>query len=370
MKLDTVFKVLWVRLLLVAGILSNLFSMYISYENHSLQGLLISAFTLVLFAVFIGMSLVIEMKIDHLGYLDALPMDKQYQLARQWIDENTASFKLMYPEITGIFAGRKNIKGKRLKTVAVVLQVSKKGAAGKDFPHYVEIANYRIPTDVQQAGFATPLSLSPASGISRKDDTMFGTLGIPLTKDGEIFYMSCYHVYCNEELANGQISVSNANDDLISPCFKELNGSASQLAGRLLEGCLTDFLDIAIMKPETNISPVYVDLPGPVFYRTLTKSDENNIFLRFKGNGSKSVCEGKLRNIFVGQFINYEGKKQHYLNGLIQIDRCAMAGDSGAAVCDINGYYVGSVIASDDNFTYIMSAYTIEDKTNYKFLKT
>jgi hypothetical protein len=304
-------------------------------------------------------------------YFDELNSEEQYQLAQDYIEEYLEELKETYPEITGMFVGKKTIYGKVSNLIAIGFQVSEKKNSTKQFPTIVVFKSYRIPTDVQEAGITVPHSVSIASGISKAKDLMYGTVGIPILKNGKLHYLSCYHVYCNEELAKGQYEVINKqnsiNPTLISPCEAELNGNPRTIVGEVAEGFLTDFLDIAIMVPKISIIDSYTDFEGPIYYRTLTRENENNIFLQFKGNGSKNVKKSKLINIYINKFIDYKGKKKHLLKGLIQMEKCANDGDSGAAVCDLNGYYVGYIIGSDTNFTYAISAYTIINKTNYEF---
>lgn len=303
-------------------------------------------------------------------HFDTLPIDEQFRIAERWVEANAAAYKVKYPEITGVFAARKNIGNKVLETVSVTFQVTNKGGAAADFPATVLQDGFTIPTDVQQAGYATP-NTSIDSGISRQQENEFGTMGIPVRKDKELYFMSCYHVYCNIELKNNQLEViSGIHDELVSPCYNDIKGpppSPANIVGKVVEGRLTDFLDVAIMKPQVPIGTAYDGIPGPIYYRTPAREQENKIYLRFRGHGSKRFCEGMLRNVYTNQYIDYKGKPQHYLRGLIAMDRCATGGDSGAAVCDLAGNYIGYVVASDDLYTYILSASTISDKTNYKF---
>lgn len=356
---------------LITLIILNLIDVALSYGSRSLLSTCLEVISILLLGIILGYYIAFFFNMParkKTVYFDMLDMSLQFKLAQDYIRSSSQNLKLEYPEITGIAAGRKNIKGKNLKAVAIIIQVAKKEDHAKPFPLYIQYKGFRIPTDVQQAGIAKAQFTNIASGVSRKDDLMYGTLGIPIKKGNELFYMSCYHVYCNKELAAGKLSVENPNDPtLISPCFLELNGSPITPVGTIIEGCLTESLDVAIMKPQIDIIPNYSDIPGPIYYRTLTRDQENKIILRFRGNGSKAVREGFLRNIAFDQYIDYEGKKNHHLINLIQIDRCASDGDSGAAVCDLSGNYIGFVVASDNNFTYIIAAYTIENLTNYKF---
>lgn len=317
-----------------------------------------------------GLELVSENKKTTI-FFDELTYNIQYQLAQAFIDENLDKLKKEYPEITGMLVGKKSINGSLTNLIAISFQVSKKTSSSKQFPSIVEYKDYKIPTDVQEANTTTPHSVSISSGISKSGDLMHGTLGIPILKDRILHYLSCYHVYCNQELAKGLYQVADkqksSNPILISPCEAELNGSQRNEVGEVVEGQLSDFLDIAIMTPKINIENQYTEFEGPIYYRTLVRENENNIFLRFKGNGSKEVRTGKLINIYTNKYIDYEGKSQHLLKGLIQMERCANAGDSGAAVCDLNGYFVGYIVGSDNNYTYLISAYTIINYTNYKF---
>ena len=160
-----------------------------------------------------------------------------------------------------------------------------------------------------------------------------------------------------------------ANNSLVSPCFLDDKPNSNPV-GKLVAGQISDFLDIAIMQPSLQVNN-FNGLPGPFFpYRILTRIHEDRVNLQFWGNGSKEVKTGLVKNISSNQIIKYSGISDVLMFNLIQIEKCAVAGDSGAAVCDFQGNFVGIIIGSDTDFTYVQSAFTIENKSPYTFPKS
>jgi hypothetical protein len=299
--------------------------------------------------------------------------DEQYSLVQAYIIDSGGDLKKQYTWITGLAAAKIQSPAGSSVEVGLVVQAATSTDASA-FPKAILIKKYNVLTKVEQAGKTSPqAAISLDSGISRKNDKEFGTTGVNAIYKGQPHILSCFHVYFNEELLHGITSVKEgdtlSNNTLVSPCFFE-DGTNSNPVGTPVAGSITDFVDVAVMRPAVTVAKLS-SLPGPVFpYRTLARIHENNVNLRFWGNGSKTPGVGTVRNISATQWITYDGIGQRQINNLIQIDRCAVAGDSGAAACDLLGNFIGIVLASDDNFTYILSAFTIEDKTDYTFPKS
>jgi hypothetical protein len=305
--------------------------------------------------------------------MTTLSEDDQYALVQSYIIVSGSALKLQYPAITGLSASKLPAQADGTIQVGLIIQLPSSADATL-IPKALLIKNYNVLTKIQQAGQTLPhADITLDSGISRQSDKEFGTTGINIEYKGQPHVLSCFHVFFNEELSHGITAVNDGdtinNNSLVSPCFFE-DPANSNPVGSMVAGQLTDFVDIAIMKPTVTVKK-FNNLPGPAFpYRTLARMHENNLNLRFWGNGSKSARVGTVRNISATQWITYDGIGQQQINNLIQIDLCAVSGDSGAAACDLLGNFIGVVLASDDAYTYVLSAFTIEDKTVYTFPKS
>ena len=297
----------------------------------------------------------------------------QYKNAQTYIDENDSALKEKYPGLTGITAGPPpTAVNSDSGVVGIVLQLKEPDPATGEGPQFATQENYDIPLYFQVTGATTPHA-SPQylnAGVSRVGDNEFGTFGIPVKFNNETHILSCYHVYFNQELKAGAKSASSATPiadrRLISPASQD-GGQVADLVGEIVEGQLSDYLDVAVMKPTVPFEPAFNGLPGPLPYTVLTRDQQNKIYLRFWGNGNKGSRESLLISISSNQWIDYPGAAGSCLmKNLIQINKCATGGDSGAAVCDLSGNLVGIIVASDQFFTYLISAYNIEDKTTYE----
>jgi len=301
--------------------------------------------------------------------INSIDVEGQYKIVQQYIDNNDLELKENHPQITGIKAEDFN---KTLPvTIGIVLEVE---SLMPDLPPIVVYEGYVIPVYQKTGGYAKPHS-SPQyldAGISRRNDTEFGTCGIPVHYQNQLHILSCFHVFFNEEMKRGSKKVDSTTSisdrKLISPCFSDRVDDFDDVVGEVIEGEISEFMDIAIMKPNVEFEKTFKRLKGPNSYTVLSRAQQEKIFLQFWGNGSKQIRTGKLININSGQWVEYDGLERCYIRGLIQIERCAVGGDSGAAVTDSDNRLIGIVLGSDPDYTYIISAYNIQDKSKYTLL--
>ncbi len=309
---------------------------------------------------------------DQTLYFDQLSKEKQHELASEAITTLAHDWKVQFPEITGLSVANKKLDkdNKALNVYCIVFQVKIKQNIKNEFPKTVCFNGYVIPTDVQEYDDTVALFgvKGLENGISRNGDSEFGTLGITVTDGNNYYILSCYHVYFNNELKINKRKVLPSdiitNPSIVCPCARE---GGVDVIGDVYEGELNDWLDFGILKLNGNypILQKFKLLPGPNGVRYLIDSDKNNLEVKYWGNGSKRVRNGKVLNTFSGQWVKYNGKEQ-FINGLIQIDVVGARGDSGAPVVDLLGNVIGILIAADDKTSYVLSAYQIENKTKYK----
>lgn len=314
-----------------------------------------------------------ETNVDKINniYFDELAEEKQYSIVDEYISLNLEQLFSNFPFITGVYAGRKKIKGEEIEIVSLILQVENKSDFDTPIPEHIIFRNYKIPTDIEMASKTKP-NLSNSilnNGVSRINDAEYGTLGFPVNYNGDLHVLSCYHVFFNMELKSGTREIKNGNviknKEVISPPLSETGNNMNEI-GEVVSGEISNFLDIAVMRPNPEFLEQLKKEKMPSRYRTLARKHQNKIYLRFWGNGSKRIVESKLKNISVVQPITYEGLGEVSLRGLIQLEKCSLGGDSGAAVYDLSDNLVGIILGSDSLYTYVISAYNIFDKSDYK----
>jgi len=309
-------------------------------------------------------------KLKTIKHYDELSESEQYSIVQEYIDSNIDKLLQEFPAITGVYAGKKKIEGKEIDLISLVIQVETKSNSSVPFPEFFEYGKYRIPTDIEVANRAIANSSDSNLnyGVSRMKNREFGTLGFPVYFKEEIYILSCFHVFFNLELKGGKQKVVGTDDignrKIFSPPFLESGEDYIEI-GEVVAGEISNFLDIAIMKP----NPVFLSKIQRLHqlneYRTLAREHQGKIFLRFWGKGSNRNVTSKLVNISSVQQISYLGIGDITLKGLIQMEKCSIGGDSGATVYDLSGNLIGLIIGSDSLYTYAISAYNIFDKSEY-----
>jgi hypothetical protein len=242
--------------------------------------------------------------------------------------------------------------------------------------HSINGRDYDIPTDVRPSGSKIRAAGNPAllcdntvpkrpgCSISRNSSNHAGTLGIKVFKNGNSYLLSCYHVLCNPELQDGQMSFSALNavgsTKIVSPAITD--GKDNQNVGVVVEGVLDvdNSLDCAIAQIE---DPFLVagdfctidTQPGiPI---AVSEADEGKISLIGVGRTSgvlKGTVEHAVSHCIVEYTIN--GKAQDIrLDGLICTNLDVQGGDSGAIVLDNNTKnVVGMIVAASDDLSYLI----------------
>jgi hypothetical protein len=305
---------------------------------------------------------------------EKLSENEQYSIIDEYIELHVDDFLDEFPATTGVYAGNKKIEGKEIGIISLVIQVKNKlKFEDSPIPAYINFKSYGIPTDIEETE-ETLLNLSDSvlnAGVSRIMDEDFGSLGLPVIYKKELHVLSCFHVFFNEEMKKGVSSVSYhmpiENDEIISPSLKHSTEIKHKI-GKVVSGKITRYLDVAVMKPNSEFLKSLENEELCKEYRTLARIHQNKIYLRFWGKGSNKKIEAKLLNISVVQPITYNGIGKINLRGLIQLEKCALGGDSGAAVYDLSGTAVGIIVGSDSKYTYAISAYNIFNKSEFKLI--
>lgn len=302
-----------------------------------------------------------------------LSQKQQYEIIESFMESNAVDkFLNNHPSVTGVSAAKKEKDNNTIPLICIQFQVAKKINSAKDpIPSFILFSSYHIPTDVVESG-PTEAAFSHNSvieGISRLNATSFGSLGFPVYFNNEMHILSCFHVLFDKELNQGELNVYQADSDttIVSPPYSNEN----KKIGHIVQGELSSFLDIAIMKPTAELKKKYETdgFSKEIVY--LRRDHENGSFLEFYGSKSQSLKKRFILDISTVQPIKYSinGRKQYKrLKGLIKLEKSALKGDSGAALYDYKNRIAGIIVAVDDKHAYAVSAYSILKKTNYSLI--
>lgn len=312
---------------------------------------------------------VIQDSTQYQSKYNALSEEQQYKLVEAYMEHKLDDFLDAHPSVTGAAAAKMQKANLPIPLITLQLQVEKKSTKiSKPIPPFVLYDSYKIPTDVVEAGETeATISLNPVlDGVSRLNDKDFGSLGFPVYYNGELHILSCYHVLFANELNQGVKSINQATSNItvVSPPF---TGSSNKI-GDVVQGQFSKRLDVAILKPTPALKAKYEQEGFSTEWAYLRRDQEEVSYFKFKGSKSKKIKKPYLMNISTIQPVKFQiggNKEVVRMKGLIQMERAALEGDSGAAVYDYRDRIVGIIVAKDSKYCYAISAYTIFSKTEY-----
>jgi hypothetical protein len=266
--------------------------------------------------------------------------------------------------VEDIIAALKVRGGQRHKVPCIQFIVGDKSNQGdtQTIPEHVVYQNYKIPTDVVEKDEASldTSDVQVGDSVWRNGTTAKGTLGIKVYRDNvdgskTDFLLSCYHVFCSNELKNGtkKYAQSAANDSIVA----DINGTTTEIA-KVVEGEMNPRLDAALSKINSNISvdnhlKGFIGMPK-YGIRLITNQevlDEITVFTY--GAKTKKAISGTVISRVANPDITVNGKKVRFEN-IIPVTKISVKGDSGAMAVDDKGKIIGIIFASDSTTSYII----------------
>ncbi|MEI6949605.1 hypothetical protein V9K67_20625 [Paraflavisolibacter sp. H34] len=238
-----------------------------------------------------------------------------------------------------------------------------------------ERKEYHIPTDVQPIGSDIKSSAEhnrtchgnwpkrPGCSVSRIHAGDSGTIGMKVFRGKDPFFVSCYHVLCGPELNAEKYFLRNHSPDparsVISPSGQD-SGLPEDKIGEVVEGYIDEFTDCALARLSDSFllaDKPWSHLTAPMETRDLSSDDvKKQLQLSIYGRSS-GYRTGNLKFLHTDCDVEYtiRNRAQYLkLSGLIQTSRLSEGGDSGAPVCDPDGFIVGMIVATSSADSFII----------------
>jgi hypothetical protein len=279
-----------------------------------------------------------------------------------------------YPELVGISVGKKEKDGQVSDTWCLVFEVEEKvDHPARLLPSFISANGISIPTDVIPVGKARPAfyGLSPAQplggnvvgssspkAVARLQDEIVGTLGVRVFRDEggqrRHFVLGCYHVLCAPELRRGERSARPSPGAAPIVCPGAFTDRDRTPIGSVTEGMLNgdDGLDVALAEIDHKHS---IFQPPSVHrkIRHLRKKHRDGTY-RIQSWGRLSWNRTSvIKDFFVPHRISYP-HGDVWVQGLIEVDRLADAGDSGAVAVNLDDELIGIIVATNKRFSYLI----------------
>lgn len=293
-----------------------------------------------------------------------LPLTEQMELASEAMDYYYETLAQKITGFTGMSISFKESKGRYREYYALVIQVTKKAdTVPFQVPDSFPYRGYAIPTDVVEA--LQTVSAGLGTSISRKTVLSHGSGGFITTRQNSKtkVLVTNYHVAFTDLMSGMPRKLVFAQGDFIKQAEVVMPANdeeGSVVIGRVVEGRLDSFNDIALIQLETNSTiNNEIEFIGAIRgIKTLDKIKENfrpqTITVQMFGARSK-FKKGFIHSFNARQPIAYlNGEFVHVLKGLIQVSSMSQPGDSGSAVVDTTNHLVGMLVAADNNFSYIL----------------
>src|SRR6185436_6610183 len=309
------------------------------------------------------------------------------EIIQEAIQKKGGEWVNSFPNVTGFSVRNKISEGKDAGIPALIFKVQQKedvqfGNIPEEIPY--ESANgkkYKIITDVvlekiPKAHFAikdsSPFELGIS--ISREDDlNNFGTVGLLLEKNNDSshkkYLISCYHVFCSNELMNNNKSFSPNNSNANLRCAA-LKDDGTNIIGSVIQGELSSEFDFAIAKINDGFvfkNNLFNSNIIPSGFKTLVPEDKGKS-VKICGRTSEHVT-GEIISHFASQTIDYGNGITQFLNGLIELTPLSKGGDSGAAVLNEKNEVLGLIVGGDGStVSYALPVLGYIDNDNYKLI--
>jgi hypothetical protein len=282
-----------------------------------------------------------------------------------------------HPEnIVGFRIGKKTTNGLTSRYYSIIFQVKKKKKdsqlnTSSIIPKYFIVKfpdgkKRKIKTDVEQTGvFKFQVGITSEVDSIYSDD--FGTAGLFVTDNSNrVFMLTNYHVVAEKMIQDGRYyyrrPTSQVRNDVTI-----LTNPIAPIAGRFEEGLVSKDIDVAFvelfMPPDNrmNILPDQNRIRGIVSVRPYPPSFIGKslfIYSFYNRNGR----QGTINN---NSSIVHTANPNIFFEDVLQITpKITRGGDSGGIVVTPSFAVLGIIVGADNNYTYAIPFYKIDDFKN------
>lgn len=279
---------------------------------------------------------------------------------------------LELPGVTGVDVGLKEVDGEKTPTHAILVFVAHKGEyePTNEIPTMIE----GVPTDVIEAIFEHQVGVPDATAETAIDskrydpaqggtsisparfDSYYGSLGMIVADagSGAPLWLSAYHVMCNDP------PWSQADKRIVQPAVDQTGNPASDTIGNLIRGVYGE-VDVP-WGYNLYVDAAVCDISGRAFSKSIlgvgTPLGARNPMppeLVQKYGAATGYRVGKIVStnftaIVGGTTFYYQYRAEPLWRGMESLSE---AGDSGAAVLDLDGYALGLIIAGNNIISVI-----------------
>jgi hypothetical protein len=194
----------------------------------------------------------------------------------------------------------------------------------------------------------TPFVLG--GSISNKQTGETGSRGIKVTRNGQSYLLTCYHVACYSLMKERITEYNNTDVEVLFPSDMSPESTVSQETSEVSEGVLNMYFDYAAVRIADDL--VINIVPDQSFInKAYTRSDYNKLTVGAELSTFGCItgpASGKITKINQGKTnVRYDFVGNISIMETIETEQISVPGDSGAPVFDVGMNLVGLIIANN-----------------------
>ena len=282
-----------------------------------------------------------------------------------------------HPEnIVGFRIGKKTTNGITSRYYSIIFHVKKKKKDSQldvtlIIPKFFTVKfpdgkKRKIKTDVEQTGvFKLQAGITSEVDSIYSDD--FGTAGLFVTDNSNrVFMLTNYHVVAERMIQDGTYYYRRPTSQIRND-VKILTNPTTPITGRFEEGLVSKDIDAAFVElfippdPRMNLLPDQNIVRGIVSTRPYPPSFNGKslfVYSYFNRNGRQGTINDNSS-------IVHTANPNVFFEDVLQITpKITRGGDSGGIVVTPSFAVLGIVVGADNNYTYVIPFYKIDDFKN------
>jgi hypothetical protein len=281
---------------------------------------------------------------------------KKLDSLRLYIRRNFKRWHKKYPNITGAYPGEKHIGGEPSGKYSIVFLVSNKQKKPLVMiPSYLTVTlpgegQKKIPTDVRKMEKMRLRNPEPGDKIKRSALSQFGSIGVFVQQNQDVFACTNSHVLLPEMIQNGDSFFFRTRSQQITPDVVLIDQDGNAVDAFLQAGHFDD-IDVAIARI-ADPSVISNQLPGLGTISGLRKIESNDVGLSIKMVGLMSgLQEGVVNNVGISM---PSPIGQAVFHDLVEISIVTASGDSGSPVVNNALKIAGIIVGGTPSVSYMI----------------